>query len=155
DDVPRGRAIARDAITAAEACGDDRLRADHLLDVAPFEFEAPSAGPKARAAVQKAKIAVDRVPQADLVARVDSLLSQIAGQDHRWDDAFAAAARTSQGFAARARVRAGIDAALEENELRFRRNELGDIQAVRASIAKWMPVAEANHFEREHHQLDR
>ena len=47
--VPRGKAATTDAVTAADSCGDDRLRADTLLAETPYEYESPFVGPRGRA----------------------------------------------------------------------------------------------------------
>jgi hypothetical protein len=146
-DVPKQRALATAAIDAAESCGDDRLRAESLIASAPFEYETPTIGPKGRAAIEKAKVAIDRVGQLDLTAKLDLARARVAAQDKRWDDAFAATDRAAAAYGARGRVRAQIGAAMATAGLRFRRNGPGDLEAVRVAIAKWRPIAVANHLK--------
>jgi predicted Ser/Thr protein kinase len=144
-DVPRGKAATGEATTAADACGDDRLRADALIAATPYEYESPLVGPRGRAALHKAKIAVDRVAQPDLIAAIDQHRSNIAAQEEHWADAFAAAEAAVVELAARGRTRAQLAAVEFVNSLRFRRNAAGDMAAVRAAVAKWKPIAETLH----------
>ncbi len=146
-DVPRGKAATTEAVTAADSCGDDRLRADTLLAETPYEYESPLIGPRGRAALQKAKVAVDRVAQPDLIAEIDQERANIAAQDEHWDQAFAAAEAAVVKFGARGRTRTQLGAVAVANTFRFQRNAAGDMEAVRASVAKWTPAAVALHDE--------
>jgi hypothetical protein len=146
-DVPRDRAAIGDALTAAELCGDDRLRAEVLLEEAPLEYEVPVVGLRGRAALEKAKAAVDRVAQDDLVAAVDSELSGIFAGQHHWKEAFAAAKRAIDGFGARGRVRAQIGAVMTENQVRASRGEVADLTEMVQVVEKWKSVARAHHLE--------
>jgi len=148
DDVPKERVIAADTVTAAEACGDDRLLADVLVAAAPLDYERPLIGPKGRAAIEKAAAAVERVPQADLRADVDQLRAHALAQDRRYDEAFAAAERAIADYGARGRVRAQIDAIETENSVRFARASVEDLKAAIASVRKWKPIASAHHFDK-------
>ena len=146
-DVPRGKAATLEAITAADACGDDRLRADAILAEYLYEAESPTVGPRGIAALQKASVAVKRVAQPDLAARIDTARATYAAQQGHWDEAFAAAQTAldevaSSGPLARLRAVRLIDG------LRFQRNTAGDMAAVRALVAKWRPVAVALHDDR-------
>jgi hypothetical protein len=151
EDVPKSKAVSSDAITAAEACGDDRVRAEVLTEDAPLQYEQPNVGPRGRAALEKAKAAVDRVSQPDLVARIDEERAEILASDHRWDDAFAAAEHAIAGFAARGRIRGQIGAVDVENDVRFSRGEVADMEAAEKDIEKWKQIARAHHFE---HQVE-
>ncbi|HEY1557978.1 MAG TPA: serine/threonine-protein kinase [Kofleriaceae bacterium] len=148
DDMPKDRAIASAATTAAETCGDDRLRADLLVMMAPLDFEAPTIGPKGRAAIEKAAAAVARVAQPDLEADVDTLRAKALAADHRWDAALAAAEHAIAGYGARGRLRAQISAAEVENSVHFSRATVADLQAIRTSVARWNHVARKHHFDR-------
>ena len=149
DNVAREKPLGAEAITAADACGDDRLRADALLSDAPLEAEQPTIGERGRAALQKAKVAVDRVAQPDLVAELDQQVASVAAQDHRWDDAFRDAADAIAGYAARGRKRAQLEAVLSEMELHYSRNDsAADMQAIRDSATKWVPIAEQLHLDK-------
>jgi hypothetical protein len=141
-DVPRQREIEPRLAAAADQCGDDRLRADTMIMIAPGAFEVPNVGPKGRAAVEAAKVAVDRVPTPDLVAELDELRSQIAGQDHHWDEAFAAVDRAIAAYGKRGMRREQIQAVETGNALHLARNEVADLEAMRAAVVKWKPVAQ-------------
>ena len=146
DDWGRSKPIASDAVSAADACGDERVRAEILMAVAPFDFEAPTIGPKGRAALEKAKIAIDRVGQHDLQAKLELQLSRIAGQDKRWDEAFAAVKHATDAFGARGMLRAQIGAEMHAAELYFSRNEGDDLEQVKRISDRVRPVALAHHF---------
>jgi hypothetical protein len=155
DDVPREKAAFADALTAAEACGDDRLHAEVLIAGAPLEYEVPVVGPKGRAALEKAKVAVDRVAQPDLVATIDAELSGVLAQEQRWDEAFAAAQRAIAGYGARGRARAQIAAVEAENGVRITRCEVDDVQEIVKVCETWKKVARAHHFARSLERLER
>ncbi len=144
-DASVGHKAATDEITAADACGDDWLRAYALIAEAPYEYEQPSIGPKGRAAVERAKVAVDRVPDRGLVATIDQMRAQIAGQDKHFAEAFATVEHAVETFGARGQRREQIAAVETANGLRFQRTEVADLEAMRASIAKWKPVAAELH----------
>ena len=59
-----------DAVTLIDQCGDERLRAELLLQAAPYAFERPMVGPKGEAALKQAELAARRVMQPDLEAVV-------------------------------------------------------------------------------------
>jgi len=144
-DQPLGKAATLDAIAASEACGDDRLHADAVLAESGYENEAPYIGPRGVAALRSAKSAVDRIGQVDVVAHFELKRAQLAGQQEHWSEAFAAADSALEKFGARGRTHMQITAAEMTHGLRFRRNDRGDMEAVRASVAKWRPVAAAMH----------
>jgi len=146
-DVPRGKAATLEAITAADACGDDRLRADAILAEYLYEAESPTVGPRGIAALQKASVAVKRVAQPDLVARIDTTRSSYAAQQGHWDEAFAAA-QTALDEVASSGPRPQLRAVRLLVGLRFQRNAAGDMAAVRALVAKWRPVAASLHDDR-------
>jgi tRNA A-37 threonylcarbamoyl transferase component Bud32 len=148
-DIPRGKAATLEAITAADACGDDRLRADAILAEFLYEAEQPTVGPRGIAALQKASVAVKRVAQPDLVARIDETRASYAAQQGHWDEAFVAAQAAIDELADRPRAELRAVGVLDG--LRFQRNAAGDMAAVRATIAKWRPVAIALH---EDHLVD-
>ena len=154
DDIPKGKAVSSDAITAAEACGDDRVRAEVLIEDAPLQYEQPEIGPRGRAALEKAKAAVDRVSQADLVARIDEERAEILAGEHRWDEAFAAADHAIAGFAARGRIRAQIGAVQVKNDVRFSRTEVADLEDATKDIETWKKVARQHHFGHLLHNLE-
>ena len=141
--VTDGKPAMVQAITAAEACADDNLIADVLLDDASVQSGGIELGPNGRAAIERARVAVDKVPQADLTAWLDSLLAQVAAEDNRWDDAWAALDRAIIGYGERGRVLAQLGVVGTGIGLRFRHNGIGDMEAVRATIVKWRPVAVA------------
>ena len=138
-DVPRGKAATLDALASADACGDDRLRADAMLAEYLYEAEQPTVGPRGIAALQKASVAVKRVAQPELVAKIDETRARFAAQQGKWDEAFKASQAAMDELADR--PHAELRAVAVANGLRFQRNAAGDMAAVRATIAKWRPVA--------------
>jgi hypothetical protein len=146
-DVPRGKAATLEAITAADACGDDRLRADAILAEFLYEAESPTVGPRGIAALQKASVAVKRVAQPDLTTRIDTTRASYAAQQGHWDEAFAAA-QTALDEVTSSGPRAQLRAVRSSIGLRFQRNAAGDMAAVRALVAKWRPVAVSLHDDR-------
>jgi hypothetical protein len=140
-DVPKGRAAANDAVEAAEQCGDERLRADALVALAPLMIEQPIVGPRGEEAVRRAAIAVARVAQPDLLAHLDMLRATIAIDQEHYDDALALVARAAEEFGERGERRNQLRTAIEANTIRRMRLEPGDLETVRATVATWKPIA--------------
>jgi hypothetical protein len=141
------RATGNDLLAAAEACGDDRLRADALIEEAPLEAELPVIGPKGRAAIERAKAAIDRVSQADLVAALDLQRAEALAQEQHWDDALAVAAGAKAALAARGRGRGELIAMLMEIGIHFRRASEPDMKQARALCESGEKLARARHFD--------
>src|SRR5664279_5677049 len=74
------RALATEAVTSSEQCDDDRLHAEVLLFATPLAFEAPIIGPRGMDAIKKADVAVQRVSEPQLMARVERWRADVANQ---------------------------------------------------------------------------
>jgi predicted Ser/Thr protein kinase len=153
-DVPKAIETIGEAMTQAETCGDDRLLANVVLAQAAYNFEAVKAGPKARAATERAAAAVSRVGQADLTAMVDLMRAEIAIADQKWDEAMAAAERALAALTARGYKRRPLDALDSEISAYFTRNHDGDMARVLAVIAKERPLVAAMHDDDAMRSLD-
>jgi serine/threonine protein kinase len=153
-DVPGQRQALDDMITSADACGDDRLRADAMIAWAPLQFEIPTVGPKGRAAVEKVAIAIQRVPAADMLANLDELRAMVAGGEKRWPEAFAATESAIAGYGKRGQRREQVQAAAREIELHFNEGDVAELEKARAQIAKWKPVANELHMKKLANGLD-
>jgi hypothetical protein len=145
EDRPRAHAAITDATSAAEQCADDWLRAEVLLRAFQYEIEVPLIGPKGEAAIKRSDVAVKRVPQADLIARLDLQRAMVAGQHERWKEAFELIQHAIDGFGARGLKRRQLGAVRGLNHRRMERDEVADVEAVRASVAEWKPIAERLH----------
>jgi hypothetical protein len=139
----RARAAINDAISAADRCGDERVRADLLIRRIPYERERPIIGPRGEQAIQQAQAAASRVMQPDLAADLASHSLIVAQQRARWDEAFRLVETELAGYAARHLPRRQLQAALARNELRAARSEPRDLEAVVAEIPAWRPIAAA------------
>ena len=86
-DFPARRAAITEAAQTSEMCDDDRVRAEVLVALMPYQFELPVIGPRGESAVRRANAAVARVAQIDLTAHVDFARGYIASQHEHWADA--------------------------------------------------------------------
>ena len=81
------RALATEAVTSSEQCDDDRLHADVLLFATPLAFEEPIIGPRGMDAIKKADVAVQRVSEPQLMARVELWRADVAHQQGHYKEA--------------------------------------------------------------------
>src|SRR6185295_3990957 len=100
-DVLRARSLTSDAVNAVDQCGDERLRADLLIQDAPYHSERPMIGPKGEAALQHAQVAAKRVMQPDIDAALAAQRLTIAWQRGRWDEVFRLVDAEITGYGAR------------------------------------------------------
>ncbi|MDB4958692.1 MAG: Serine/threonine kinase [Myxococcales bacterium] len=154
-EVPKSRAAANDAVEAADQCGDDRLRADAITNDARYHFEPFLVGPKGLEAIRKAQTAIERVSQPDLVADLELLRSDVWAQQWRWQEAFDATARASSAYGARRQKRRQLMVEHVKNGLRLARGEVSDLEALRSSVARLRPLADAMHATKLVHDCDR
>jgi predicted Ser/Thr protein kinase len=144
-DVPRARALMNDAVSTVDQCGDERLRADLLIQAAPYQRELPMVGPKGEAATRQAQVAAKRVMQPDVEAALASLSIEIARQHDRWVDAFRFVDTEIAGDGARGLSVRQTRAVITRNNLRLARAEPADLAAVIEDARTWRPIAAANH----------
>jgi predicted Ser/Thr protein kinase len=142
-DVPRVRAAMTNAVSMVDQCGDDRLRADLLIDQIPYQYELPMVGARGEAAIRQAQAAAARVMQPDVDAALAEHRIYVAHQRQRWDEAFRLASAEIAGYGARGLKRQQIRAVLHRNNLRLSRADRGDLEAVAADVATWRPIAGA------------
>ncbi len=138
------RAAMSDAITAADQCGDDRIRADALIASVPSQYELPMIGPRGEAALKRAQSAALRVSQPDMDAVIALQGTYLASQRELWKEAFALTDVAIAGFGARELYVRQLGAVHRRNSLRFLRASPEDLAAIRTDVAKWKPVAVAH-----------
>jgi predicted Ser/Thr protein kinase len=144
-DVPRARALMNGAESSADQCGDERLRADLLIAAIDYHVERPMIGPAGEAAIQKAQLAVSRVTQPDLEARLAVQQIRRTRRTGRWPELFRLADAAIAGYGARGLPLRQLDAVSQLISLRFDRSETSDLEAVTADTRKWRAVAEETH----------
>jgi predicted Ser/Thr protein kinase len=144
-DVSRARALVNDAMSTVDQCGDDRLRADLLIQAAPYQWELPIIGPRGEAATRQAQVAANRVMQPEVEAALASLNSEVAQQHGHWDEAFRAVETQIAGYGARGLPARQIRAVITRNTMRIERAAPADLEAVIADAQTWRSIATANH----------
>jgi hypothetical protein len=144
-EVARVRIAMADAVSVADQCGDERLRADLLIEDIPYRWELPMIGPRGEAAMRQARIAAARVMQPDVEARLAPTAIYVLRQRGQWDEAFRLVEARLAGYRARGLVRRQLHAVISRNFLRISRCEPGDLEAVAGDVRTWRPVATAMH----------
>jgi predicted Ser/Thr protein kinase len=140
-DFPTQRAAITEAVATSDQCDDDRLHADLLLEAIPYQFELPVIGPKGEAAIRRADAAVQRLADPVSRARIDFFRAYIAAQQEHWKDAFDLSDHAIDTFERAGMLRRAVAIELEALEMRFNRGEPSDLAAVRAAVARWLPIA--------------
>ncbi|MBX3160461.1 MAG: protein kinase [Deltaproteobacteria bacterium] len=135
------RAALTDAVTAAENCDDARVRVDALIQSAMSQYEVPIIGPRGEAALRRAHGAGRKVAQPDLDAFINQQMSRLFVQRMQWDDAFRALDQAVEGFGSRGLVRRQLFAVGRRNATLLIRSGAGDLERMRADVAKWKPIA--------------
>jgi hypothetical protein len=153
-DVARMRALMADAVGIADQCGDERLRADLLIEEVPFHWEIPQIGPRGDAALRQAQTAAARVMQPDIAARLAATSVVMAQQRGQWAEAFRLAEVQLDGYRARGLPRRQLKAVISRNGLRVSRSEPDDLRALAADVQTWRPIAVARHEAEIVRQLD-
>jgi predicted Ser/Thr protein kinase len=147
--VARARSTLAGAAGAADQCGDERVRADLMIQDNPYHWERPRAGPKADAAIQQARIAASRVMQPELEAALASLSRRVAGPGRgQWDEAFRLTEIELAGYRGHGLETRQLGTVIARNALRIARAEPDDLRAIAGDVRVWRPVAIA------HHRLD-
>ena len=139
--------LAREAVTAADRCSDERVRADAQLRVVRSLEQTGDAPADAKEAIERASAAVERVPQDDLHARVDIARARLAYLDGKLDSAIELATGAADAFAKRGLPHAQARAMALAVDLRLGRGTRADLEAVRTLTTKWRPIAQDGHFE--------
>nr|HEX4314542.1 serine/threonine-protein kinase [Kofleriaceae bacterium] len=143
NDVGHARDASIAAGQAANACGDDWLRAEAAI----AEAAATTSGADvlsragARDAVTHAHDAVARTRDAGQRAELASLDATLAHAGARWGDALAALDRAVVDFGARGRTRSQLRAVLGALDVRLSRQAPGDLDDARKLVARWRNVA--------------
>jgi len=144
-DVPRARSLMNDAVSTVDQCGDERLRADLLIQAAPYQRERPMIGPKGESAIRQAETAAQRVMQPDIEAALASQRIDIAQQNKHWDEAFRLVEIEIAGYGARGLQLQQLRGVITRNRLRLQRADPDDLVAVTTDSATWRPLATASH----------
>ncbi|HSS00348.1 MAG TPA: serine/threonine-protein kinase [Kofleriaceae bacterium] len=141
-DVPRARSLMNQTESSVDQCADDRLRADLLITAIEYHTERPMIGPAGEAAIQRAQLAVARVKQPDLEARLAMQQTAFLRRLGRWPEMFRLADAAIEAYGARGLTAHQIDAIISRNNMRFGRCETADLEAVVADAKKWRATAE-------------
>jgi len=141
-DFATKRAAINEGTASIDTCEDDRVRADMLFAAVPYQFELPVIGPKGQAAIKRADAAIARVAQPDLSARLDFTRGYVLSQQEHWKESFELVERAIDTLEQAGLHHRALDSVVEAIEIRFTRSEVADLDAVRAMVAKWKPIAE-------------
>ena len=155
EDKPQQRTVEGQRMTATAQCNDDRVQADALIDDAEFHFEIPRVGVAGHDAIRKAQAAVARIDQADLVAEMDMMKARAARDDANWKETFDAVNRALDGFGKRGDHRRQLAAVTRLLYSHLARGNADDPATVLAGVAKWKPIAIADHAGKIVDELER
>ena len=143
--MARASSLMGKAVSAADQCGDERLRADLLIQSVAYQQEWPIIGPKGQAALALAEVAANRVMQPDIEATLAAKSALVARQSERWDELFRLFEVQIAGYGARGMQVRQLKAVTWRNEERLGRRAPSDLDAVAADLRIWRPVALAKH----------
>jgi hypothetical protein len=141
--APRARALMTDAVGAADQCGDERLRADLMIQDSPYHWELPMVGPRAEAAIKRARTAAARVMQPELEAALAGQSRRVTRRRGQWEEAFRWVESELSVYRARGLAVRELRAAVARNALRIAREQPGDLEAIIADVRTWRPIAAA------------
>ncbi len=127
----------------AERCGDDRVLADTAISTAQHMMDNEWLSAAVTAKLRLAEAAAHRVAQRDLTAQIDVMRVETAKRAEHLDEAIARADAAIDGFAARGRLRAQLDAGLTVLALRQIRANPADLAAIPDRLAVWRARAVA------------
>ncbi|MEO8842467.1 MAG: serine/threonine-protein kinase [Kofleriaceae bacterium] len=141
-DFQSKRALATEAVTSSEQCDDDRLHADVLLFATPLAFEAPIIGPRGMDAIKKADVAVQRVSEPQLMARVELWRADVANQQGHNKEALELCDHAIAAYENNGQLRYAIKAVTGAIQVRMTHGggNTGRAQ-VGALIKRWLPIA--------------
>jgi predicted Ser/Thr protein kinase len=132
-----------EAQQGAERCGDDRVLADTATSAAQHMMDNEWLSAAVTAKLRLADAAAHRVAQRDLIAQVDLMRVETARRAENLDEAIARGGAAIDGFAARGRLRAQLDAGLSVLALRQIRAAPADLAAIPEQLAAWRARAVA------------
>jgi hypothetical protein len=140
DDSTKAREAADEAAQLADACGDDRTRADALVAQLAMQVTL-FIDPKLQKGLAAAEAAVRKVSQPDLVAQLDLVKAGIASASGQWEECLKLTDSAIRGFGEQ-RPAARLDAVLSKVRALRSRRHAGDLKAARAELARWHTEAE-------------
>jgi predicted Ser/Thr protein kinase len=147
-DVPR-QTTDTDVDSATKQCGDDRLRAELLIEHSRFQW------PRVEQALANARSAAVRVMQPELDAAL-ALQEVIHARRllHDWDRALRWADVAIDDYRVRGLELHQLRAVIVRNDLRLRRFGADDLRAITEDVERWRPIAVSNHRADLASQLD-
>ena len=145
-DEVRQRAVVSRAVSSVDQCADERLRADLLIRSARDLGNQGLSGDQADAAIRQGEIAANRVMQPELAAAVAVLHRIQARRRDDWDERFRLIDSDIATYRARGLPMRHLKAVIARNSLRMLRRDPGDLDAIRADVRLWRPVAAARHW---------
>jgi hypothetical protein len=151
DDSSKARDAADEAVQLADACGDDRTRADALIVLFGMQLT-PFLDPKLQKALPGTEAAVRKVAQPNLVARLDLVKSAIARVSGQWDEALKLTDSAIRGFGEQQPLNRLQAVEAKARALQGRRQP-GDLEAARAELARWRPSFERSNHPRKERAL--
>jgi tRNA A-37 threonylcarbamoyl transferase component Bud32 len=153
-DEARQRAVLSRAVSSVDQCADERLRAELLIRSARDLGNQELSGDQADAAIRQAEIAANRVMQPEIAATVGVLHRIQARRRDDWDERFRLIDRDIAIYRARGLPMRHLKAVIARNNLRMQRFDPPDLDAIRADIRLWKPVAVAHHWTQLAWQLE-
>ena len=153
-DVPRARQIMADAISAADQCGDERLRTDLMIRESRFHWELPVVGPKGAAAMRLATTAAAHVMQPDVEATLAGYAAVIARQTSHFEEALRLVDTQIAGYQKAGLPRRTIQAVTYRNTMRLMRNAARDLEDIHRDVKAWRPLALAHQLTELVRRLD-
>jgi predicted Ser/Thr protein kinase len=121
----------------AERCGDDRVLAETAIASAQGMMDSEWLSATVTAKLRLADAAAHRVDQRDLTAQIDLMRAEAASRAENLGEAIARSGAAMDGFAARGRLRAEINAGLTQVSLRQLRATAADLAAIPDLLARW------------------
>jgi hypothetical protein len=134
---------------ATKQCGDDRLRAELLIEHSRFQW------PHMEEALANARSVAARVMQPELDAAL-ALQEVIRARERRldWDHALRWVSVAINDYRVRGLELHQLRAAIVRNELRLTRFDADDLRAITDDVERWRPIAVSNHRADLASQLD-
>jgi predicted Ser/Thr protein kinase len=126
-----------EAQQGAERCGDDRILAETAISTAQHMLDNEWLSAAVTAKLRLADAAAHRIAQRDLLAQIDLMRVEVAKRAENLEEAIARSTSAMQGFAARGRLRAEIDAGLTLLALRQIRARPDDLAAIPEQLTAW------------------
>ena len=143
DEGVPARDAAEEAAQAADACGDDRTRADALLEA--LSADITTFLPKVPKSLAVAEAAIRKVAEPVLQGRLDLLKADIAQTGGQFDEMLRLAETAIKEFGDDL-PRQHMRAVVMKLRALSNRNKPGDQQMVRTEAQRWRAVAERAHM---------